>query len=426
MDDVISKHGQVRIGLKLWTTDTHLLEESQHCFANGVYDYIELYVIPGTFNQTSTAWNSGNVPIIIHAPHSGHGVNLADRSLRKNNQTVYDEVKRYADLLASPHIIVHPGNNGELDEIINQLLLINDERICLENKPVRGISGETCLGSVPAEIEKILSATRLKGFVLDFGHAAYASRTVGCNLFEMIVDLMEFNPLLFHLADGSLTSEKDMHLNLGEGNLPLSCLLSFVVGDCMVTLETPRHSESGLDDFADDVLFLRTLLSSKKKDITFRKATLDDRALLLAWRNAPMTRKASHQSHVISVQEHNQWLRATLSCSSRKLYIALTRGVPVGTVRVDLVDGVYELSWTVAPEKNGQGIGKQMIYQLASLIADPIKAEIKADNKASVKIAEHAGMRLAFEENSVLHYSRGRIDNKDKSLTSEIVSEPIN
>lgn len=80
--------------------------------------------------------------------------------------------------------------------------------------------------------------------------------------------------------------------------------------------------------------------------------------------------------------------------------------MPVGTVRADFSQGTWKLSWTVAPAARRHGVAKQMVALLSQQISAPIRAEIKADNLASVKIAKHAGMVFSQKVKDMLHYSR--------------------
>lgn len=77
-----------------------------------------------------------------------------------------------------------------------------------------------------------------------------------------------------------------------------------------------------------------------------------------------------------------------------------------GFCRADHSDGVAELSWTVAPERRGKGVGSRMVSLAASQIDGPIRAEVKAGNEASRKIAEAAGMTLEREDGGVLYFAR--------------------
>ena len=143
--------------------------------------------------------------------------------------------------------------------------------------------------------------------------------------------------------------------------------------------------------------------------IRLRAVTIQDADLLLDWRNDPETRNASHNTVTVQREEHIAWLTKTLSNARRQLFVAEESGVPVGTVRADLSDGVYELSWTVAPNARGRGVAKRMVALLTSQISEPIRAEVKCGNMASAKIAEHAGMEFYREADGVLHYRRAAL-----------------
>ena len=73
------------IGLKLWSTNTdHYLREAKKLYAEGVFDYIELYVVPESL-KCANEWKTLNIPYVIHAPHSAHGINLADKNCEDRN-----------------------------------------------------------------------------------------------------------------------------------------------------------------------------------------------------------------------------------------------------------------------------------------------------------------------------------------------------
>jgi RimJ/RimL family protein N-acetyltransferase len=142
------------------------------------------------------------------------------------------------------------------------------------------------------------------------------------------------------------------------------------------------------------------------KELQLRPATMDDSELLLVWRNDPAVRQASHDQSEIGLHAHQIWLRESLENPDRKIFIAEMGDVPVGTVRSDFHDGTYELSWTVAPEAREQGIGKLMVSMLAAQIEEPIRAEVRIGNVASVRIAEHVGMTLESIEDGILYFRR--------------------
>jgi RimJ/RimL family protein N-acetyltransferase len=139
-----------------------------------------------------------------------------------------------------------------------------------------------------------------------------------------------------------------------------------------------------------------------------RLATLEDANLLLEWRNHPETRRASLQSEVVSLQEHQEWLSQALSSSSRKIYIYSNGEVPVGTVRIDRArDGSWELSWTTAPEVRGLGWGKHMVRDMSdSLSQENLTARVREGNLASIKIAAFAGFTESHRAEGIIFFIR--------------------
>lgn len=144
--------------------------------------------------------------------------------------------------------------------------------------------------------------------------------------------------------------------------------------------------------------------------LTLRPVAIKDADILLEWRKDPETRKASHNKAEVQRNEHISWLSSTLGNPNRRLYVAEENGDPVGTVRADFADGVWELSWTVSPRARGRGVAKRMVSVLVSEISEPIRAEVKTGNVSSARIAEHAGMVFEREVDGVLHYNRAVLD----------------
>jgi RimJ/RimL family protein N-acetyltransferase len=128
--------------------------------------------------------------------------------------------------------------------------------------------------------------------------------------------------------------------------------------------------------------------------MNLRPATIEDAEMLLRWRNDPETRANSFVTAEIDLATHLNWLRQSLGMSGRRIFIGLHEGVPVGTVRTDFGNERIEISWTVAPEVRGQGLGKKMVCDAVEFLNHPptLFARIKNGNVASEKIARAAGI----------------------------------
>lgn len=125
-----------------------------------------------------------------------------------------------------------------------------------------------------------------------------------------------------------------------------------------------------------------------------RAAHIADSLLLLTWRNDLETRRNSMNQDIVEWEEHEKWFMSVLRNPQRRLYIAEIRGIRIGTVRADYdkEDDTWELSWTVAPDQRGQGFGTAMVAEAIHLFDWTVKARIKIDNTASIKIAISTGM----------------------------------
>jgi RimJ/RimL family protein N-acetyltransferase len=129
--------------------------------------------------------------------------------------------------------------------------------------------------------------------------------------------------------------------------------------------------------------------------LSLRPATLDDAAVLLTWRNDPVTRANSRSKGEVREEEHLAWLRGTLSNADRRLLIAEREGQLVGQVRLDRSGATAEVSITVAPGARGHGLAPWLLRAAESvgreLGVTTLLAEIHADNQPSLKAFKRAG-----------------------------------
>ncbi|MBO5100712.1 MAG: sugar phosphate isomerase/epimerase [Spirochaetaceae bacterium] len=255
----------INIGLKISCKDTQYTEEILSFYNEGVFQYIELFTIPNTYNDTISYWKQFNIPFGVHAPHSVAGLNLADKNSREKNVKKIEESIKFADILRAEYIIFHSGVNGNSDEVIKQLKPFADERFLIENKPIRGIDGSFCVGCDYDGLNFIIEGLgRSVGFCLDFGHAICAANSLKIDPFDFIKKLKQLKPRVYHLTDGNFSSELDSHLHYGEGSYPLGDLVAIIDDNSLVTNEAKRESINNLNEVKNDTVFLkRTFLLNK-------------------------------------------------------------------------------------------------------------------------------------------------------------------
>lgn len=135
-----------------------------------------------------------------------------------------------------------------------------------------------------------------------------------------------------------------------------------------------------------------------------RAATLADADFLFRLRTDPATAWAS-RGDAPDRLTHAAWLTRTLADRTRRLYVAESSGVAVGTVRLDRRDADRaEVSVTVAPEARRLGLGRAVL----ELVEDAarawgvtwLEAEIKPDNAVSQRLFTRQGY-VARAENGL-------------------------
>jgi sugar phosphate isomerase/epimerase len=245
----------MQLGLKLGSTNKNYTSDVLSLYENDYFQYIELFAIPGTFDDTIDYWKQFSIPIGIHAPHSDAGMNLSLKDNRKENDKKLHETFLFADSLHSDFIIFHSGIEGTIEETAHQLKSYVDSRCLIENKPAIGIITKKMIGSTQKELEFILSELHI-GLCLDFGHAICAANSLKQEPMIFINELLQLHPAMYHLTDGDYTSEYDSHLHYGRGTFPIKELLQLVSDNAKLTNEAKHDSLSDLEDFKADAVFL--------------------------------------------------------------------------------------------------------------------------------------------------------------------------
>ena len=267
-----------KIGLKLWSTNTNCYyDEAIRLYNDGVFDYIELYVVPDTL-ETLDKWKKLNIPFIIHCPHFAHGFNIAKSEKNESNRKIFEQVQRFADELNAEYIVVHGGIDGNIGETAKQFASLNEPRALIENKPYVALpnrmGGNFCRGYNVEEIKLVMDTAKC-GFCLDFGHAICAANSLfdltphptplpqGARekvLYSYIDDFLVLAPTMFHLTDiTDITSPYDSHPHIGSGQLDIKRILKLIPQGKNITVETVKNSKENLDDFIEDMRWLKNL-----------------------------------------------------------------------------------------------------------------------------------------------------------------------
>jgi RimJ/RimL family protein N-acetyltransferase len=134
--------------------------------------------------------------------------------------------------------------------------------------------------------------------------------------------------------------------------------------------------------------------------LSYRKATFNDCDTLYAWANDPHTRENAHNKEPILYENHVEWFRNKLNSADDCVFIVTDNTLPVALLRLDKKGDDMLLSYTVAPECRGKGIGGTAISMLPGIIkienvqCKRIIADVYKTNIASCKIFINAGYQV--------------------------------
>lgn len=227
----------MKFGLKLWSTNFDTLSEAEQLIEKNIFQYIELTPVPET---DISPFLSYDLPYTLHITTERHGVNIADKNCHAFSLKTIHNCIEWADDLDAKYMVLHPGY-GDIEQSMELLENLDDERILIENMPKKGINDEAMVGYLPEHIEKLMN--NKFGFCFDLNHAIKAAISLELD-YKVFIDTFIENcsPFYYHVSDGNLDIEIDQHLNIGEGEYDFDYLIKATYADSetYMTVETPR------------------------------------------------------------------------------------------------------------------------------------------------------------------------------------------
>jgi endonuclease IV len=254
-----------QFGICLETGDflkkTDFVDQALKLVKDGIFDFAQLIVFSDSYDDTNTIIREKmhDIRTVIHAPF--YDIDTGNRDLLESNLRKLKDAQKFADLLCSDIIILHPGSgDGEeyLCETIRQFKMINDPRIAVENLPYNP-HGLVLHGSSPENIKQIIDETSCK-FCFDFAHAICAANSLGRNVYDDFAKYNSLQPNLYHLSDGDFSATVDDHLHLGFGNYDIAKILKeFTSENSTVVLETKHANATTTDLWTKDMRYIKEL-----------------------------------------------------------------------------------------------------------------------------------------------------------------------
>lgn len=137
------------------------------------------------------------------------------------------------------------------------------------------------------------------------------------------------------------------------------------------------------------------------QSLHMRAAQQEDIQCVFDWRNHESVRRVSRTADPIVWADHQAWFERVLNSKDQRLLIAEQAGKPVAVVRFDIQGEKTEISLYLAPDQQGQGLGRSLLTAAEQWLKDNqpevqwIIAEVLAHNPASRRLFENQGFQLS-------------------------------
>ena len=137
------------------------------------------------------------------------------------------------------------------------------------------------------------------------------------------------------------------------------------------------------------------ILRHESEQPKIRRATADDLDLFFHWANEPEARRQSFNSQPIPYESHVEWFNLKLSAPGCHMFVMIERGMPVGQIRFDVVNGVGEIAYSLDASARGRGLAKTLvrlgIAEMSGYGVHSFSAKVKDGNEPSAAVFLRCG-----------------------------------
>ena len=123
---------------------------------------------------------------------------------------------------------------------------------------------------------------------------------------------------------------------------------------------------------------------------------------LFKLRNRIYVRKNSLNNSIITVKSHKLWIKKFFN-KKNKLYIVSTSNKPIGYIRLELINNIYNTSWALYKKYQNKGYAKRSLIYATKNKKYKYKAIIKKKNLVSLNLAKIADFKLKKTLNNTFH-----------------------
>lgn len=137
--------------------------------------------------------------------------------------------------------------------------------------------------------------------------------------------------------------------------------------------------------------------------LSLRNATMGDAMDIMKWRNDEQSRQNSFNKDIIRIPEHLEWYKKRMGDENCHLFILEDDNVSAGYIRIDCDRDFGEISYIIAPEKRGQGLGKEILALLEKKLPEGVNGLI------GFTLPGNEGSRKCFEYNEYSEFTAGDV-----------------
>lgn len=258
-----------RFGIKLWTINEESFRVCENLLEKGIFNYLELYVVPDEYNLDSLERFS-KYEVILHAPSFNHKFNIVNKD--KIFHSAIKSIIDVSNVVKSDYTIFHPGvqikksSENHLKYVISNLKEIDGLglKVILENVPDLALDGSTKLiASLFEDFEYVIKETDTLVCV-DIAHTIASANAFRIDPIVYLKKFLEIKPFIFHFCNSYYDTLTDVHLDIDKGNLPLNKIVKLIPENSLISLETPKKDMKNLTDDVRNLHLLKGFFKNSK------------------------------------------------------------------------------------------------------------------------------------------------------------------
>ena len=146
-------------------------------------------------------------------------------------------------------------------------------------------------------------------------------------------------------------------------------------------------------------------------EINMRKATMEDALDILKWRNDEKSREGSFNKEKINIPQHLEWYKKKMSDENCVMLILMDGEEKAGHIRLDIQGDTAEISYMIAPDKRGKGLGKEILRLMEQSAPSDVKVLV------GFTLPGNDGSRKCFKDNDYTEFTAGDVICYIKALT---------